>query len=162
MNNKNWDLIHKTPTNKPHDKDMEKFIKRFYHADKTPKTVLDMACGQGHNTDYLSDTYKRWNVYACDFSAKGLLYANQRLLGRGNVLLRQCDVIDTKHKSDYFDLIVLIDLEHDNYIDIVKECHRILKPKGRFFIKSGSCYVHENTVFDKIENKGNIYTGRKI
>jgi ubiquinone/menaquinone biosynthesis C-methylase UbiE len=138
MNNKQWDEYHKTVLNDPDaDKDLIKFLKRFYHADKESKNVLDMGCGQSGNTPYMSYTYKNWICRACDFSWKALCVLNNKMLGRENVLLKQCDAKETGYKNELFDLVIDVVMlaSVDDAESVIKEMHRILKPKGRVFIK---------------------------
>lgn len=149
MTNKEWDKYHKENKIKPVvDIDFEKFLKRFYMSDKEPRTILDLGCGQGGNLAYMSYNYKDWVCYGSDFSQKALCIVNGKMIKRDNVLLKQCNAEGTIYNDNKFDLIVCTFLMSNNdYKKIIKECHRILTPGGRIFIKE--LLVCENNIDNK-------------
>lgn len=137
MNNKDWDKYHKDITmDLEADKDMIKFMKRFYRDEKEFKRILDIGCGQGSNLAYLSYTYDNFYCHGIDFSSVALCRLNHKLKKRNNILIRQSNAEKTEFKDNYFDFVVNILLFASNNPDkIIKEIHRILVPKGRIFIK---------------------------
>lgn len=167
MNNKEWDLKHKEfKVVDSYDKDLDKFLKRFYMSDKEPKAILDLACGQGRNIDYMSKSYDNWSCHGCDFSAKALCITNGKLIGRDNVALRQCNAYNTGYMDMQFDLVVSVFLDVSK--DIIKEIYRILKPKGKIFIKDSGDQIMKwlkDTGFDGLEMSVSddhcIFIGRK-
>jgi len=133
-----WNDYHKRVLNDmEYDDDLNGFLKRFYLSDKEPKTILELGCGQGKDITYISEQHQDWNCYACDYSWRALHRLNYKNLGKKNLLIRQALAEKTEYPDNKFDIVfecVLL-ASNSNYIEIIKEMYRILKPKGRFFIK---------------------------
>ena len=137
MTNKQWDKWHNDiKMDIAVDKDLEKFLKRFYRDDKEKRKVLDVGCGQGNTLAYISYFYKHWKVYGIDWSWKALCIVNCRLKHRQNVVLKQNKADDIKYPTNEFDLCTeTLLFASQKPLKVVREIHRLLKPKGRVFIK---------------------------
>lgn len=153
MTNKNWDKFHSDVfMDIQADKDLIKFLKRFYMNDLKNRNILDVGCGQGKDLAYMSYYYKQWRCYGIDYSAKALCITNHRLNHRNNVILKHCDIIDTGYEDNKFDLITdIVTFATGNIDKAIVELNRILKPKGRIFLKEFS---------DNECNKDNKYLRR--
>ena len=98
-----------------------------------PNNILDLACGDIH-PGYMSlaNTPIIGKIYALDL--------NPALLTNGmdhpKVEKVIADAASTGFGNNFFDAIACVSaLEHiDNYLDVMKEMHRILKPGGMAFV----------------------------
>lgn len=97
------------------------------------KSVLDVGCGSGYYMNYFSKN---------GFDVKGL-EPNPDMVNECKRLFGKCFVVNDiaenvpKHfKKSSFDNMVMIDvLEHiENDVHVLKQCHNILKGKGRLVI----------------------------
>ena len=94
------------------------------------KRILDLGCGQGYNTRYLS---KRNQVIGIDISAEDIAIAERKF---PKVDFRVMDGGALQFETNYFDEIYAQDaLEHlDNIESAIKEVKRVLNPGGRFTV----------------------------
>lgn len=86
-----------------------KLIKKYFSKVDKEVTILDLACGNGDNTEYLVDSGFN-NVYSVDFSNKGAEITRER--GGKNVI--QADICDPlPYENNFFDYILWLDnIEH--------------------------------------------------
>ncbi len=108
---------------------------REHFPDFKPKTILDMGCTVGHSTLPWVDAYPDAEVYAIDVAAPVLRYGHARAEALGKkVHFSQQNAEHTKFEDESFDLIVSQILLHETsgkaIRNIVRECHRLLKPGG--------------------------------
>jgi ubiquinone/menaquinone biosynthesis C-methylase UbiE len=105
------------------------------HPSLKPKKILDMGCSVGHSTIPYAKAFPNAIVHGIDVAAPMLRYAHARAEDIGEkVHFSQQNAEDTNFKSGSFDLIVSHILLHETsekaIHNIVKECHRLLKPGG--------------------------------
>ncbi|MCZ6894384.1 MAG: methyltransferase domain-containing protein, partial [Gammaproteobacteria bacterium] len=106
-----------------------------HHPDFAPQRILDMGCAVGHSTVPYTRAYPEAQVHAIDVAAPMLRYANARASDLGaKIHFSQQNAEKTKFSDGFFDLIVSHILLHETsekaIHNIVKECHRLLKPGG--------------------------------
>ena len=120
-------------------------------------TVLDLCCGEGHNTRILAK--KGAKVTGIDFSPRQIELAKQE--EKKEKLSIKYLVMDaanlTELPDSYFDLVTcfmaLQDIE--NYRKAVSETSRVLKPNGRFI------FSIPHPCFEKITVNGKTVTQQK-
>ena len=105
------------------------------HPSLKPKKILDMGCSVGHSTVPYARAFPNAEVYGIDVAAPMLRYAHARAEELGEkVHFSQQNAEDTNFKTGSFDLIVSHILLHETsekaIRNIIKECHRLLKPGG--------------------------------
>jgi ubiquinone/menaquinone biosynthesis C-methylase UbiE len=105
------------------------------HPSLKPKKILDMGCSVGHSTIPYAKAFPNAIVHGIDVAAPMLRYAHARAEDIGEkVHFSQQNAEETNFKSGSFDLIVSHILLHETsekaIHNIVKECHRLLKPGG--------------------------------
>ena len=103
----------------------------------TGKTVLDLACGEGHLARQFVDmTGRNIRIIAVDASAKMIQIAEEKSAGYANcVTFQQADASDLAEiGGDSFDIAIcnmaLMDIK--NYRQAIQEVSRTLKPGGVF------------------------------
>ncbi len=101
-------------------------IKKYNEVDK-PK-ILDIGCGTGKN---MEEFQKFGSVYGLDNSIQALEFCKQR--GLKNLKLGNAEKMHLK--SDYFDIVTLLDvLEHTEDIKVLNETYKALKKDGLIII----------------------------
>jgi|MEHZ01.6.fsa_nt_MEHZ011604636.1_4 ubiquinone/menaquinone biosynthesis C-methylase UbiE len=105
------------------------------HPTMAPRKILDMGCSVGHSTVPYAQAFPDAEVHGIDVAAPMLRYAHARAEDLGEkVHFSQQNAEQTNFKSGTFDLIVSHILLHETsqkaIHNIVKECHRLLKPGG--------------------------------
>lgn len=119
-------------------RDLDGAVCRDVLKDKDCKYILEIGCGTGKNTAYLSQIGK--HVFALDFSESMLKKAIKKS-GLHNVTFVVADITKQWPCKDRFaDLIACnLVLEHiKNLSFIFSEAYRVLNKKGRFFV----CELH--------------------
>jgi ubiquinone/menaquinone biosynthesis C-methylase UbiE len=102
------------------------------------KTVLDIGCGAAGKTLYYASCGVK-KIYGTDIVSKYkeeslALAIDKNLTDRFEFVL--ADVSNLPFKDETFDTIVMNDvMEHlSKPVEILNECHRVLKPKGRLYV----------------------------
>lgn len=108
---------------------------REHYPDFRPSRILDMGCTVGHSTLPYVDAYPGAEVFAIDVGAPVLRYAHVRAETLGKrVHFSQQNAERTNFQDASFDLIVSHILLHETSSrairNIMRECHRLLKPGG--------------------------------
>ena len=106
--------------------------------DNCKTKVLDLGCGEGNDTLYLTE--RGFKVIACDYSEIALNHVKQEL---ANVETIQLDISESlPFKENTFDLIIadlsLHYFDEKTTIEIMKEIKRILKPNGHLLARVNS------------------------
>jgi ubiquinone/menaquinone biosynthesis C-methylase UbiE len=105
------------------------------YPDWQPAKILDMGCSVGHSTLPYVDAYPESEIYAIDVGAPVVRYAHARAEALGKrVHFSQQNAEHTDFPDASFDLIVSHILLHEAppkaIANILRECHRLLKPGG--------------------------------
>lgn len=103
--------------------------------DLKPKRILDMGCSVGHSTIPYKLIWPDAEVYGIEIGAPMLRYAHARAESLGiPIHYSQQNAEKTDFEDESFDLIVSHILVHETsgtaFKNIMKECHRLLKPGG--------------------------------
>jgi ubiquinone/menaquinone biosynthesis C-methylase UbiE len=119
------------------------------HLSKKSK-ILDIGSGWGSFVYLLNEKgYEASGVEVQDFMVD---YARQRLMDLGNLKTKtetvylKASALDLPFSDSHFDIVTLWDvLEHiEDYEKVLHEAIRVLKPKGKIFIKNvnyASCFM---------------------
>ena len=146
-----WDKTHKTYSvgKITHDN----WLDDYKHVLDNCKTeVLDLGCGVGNDTLYLTE--RGFKVIACDYSDVALKHLKEQLK---SVETKWLDIsTPLPFKDTTFDLVIadlsLHYFDEKTTIEIMKEIKRILKPNGHLLARV-------NSIADKNFGAGN---GQKI
>ena len=93
------------------------------------REVIDVACGCGHGSKMISGIAKK--VYGYDISPEAVKFA-KKYFQEDNIEYNVGDIKKLPHKDESIDTIISVEVfEHVLPIeDVIKEVHRIIKPKG--------------------------------
>ena len=103
--------------------------------DFRPVRILDMGCTIGGTTVAYCEEFPDAEVHAIDIAAPCLRYAHARAESLNSVIhFSQQNAEKTDYPDESFDLVVSHGLAHETsgkaIRNILKECHRLLKPGG--------------------------------
>ena len=106
-----------------------------HHPDFRPARILDMGCAVGHSTVPYAQAFPQAEVHAIDVAAPMLRYAHARAEDLGTPIhFSQQNAERTHFEDGSFDLVVSHILLHETSArairNIVRECHRLLRPGG--------------------------------
>lgn len=106
--------------------------------DNCKTEVLDLGCGVGNDTLYLTE--RGFKVIACDYSEVALNHLKEQIK---DVKTMQIDISDPlPFKNNTFDLIIadlsLHYFDEKTTIEIMKEIKKILKPNGHLLARVNS------------------------
>lgn len=115
-----------------------------YLAIDRPIKILDVGCGLAILANEIATLYPNCEVYGVEYSEEQLKQADQNA---ANLKLQQGDAHELPFDADTFDVVYCrYLLEHvKNPIQVLKEMHRVLKPRGEVFIQENNIEV---TVYD--------------
>ena len=122
------------PQNDDMGRSVGAYVQRHY-PNLEPKVILEMGCTVGHSTLPYCDLYPGAEVHGIDVAAPCLRYAHARAESLGKrVHFSQQNAEHTDFEDGSVDLIVSHILLHETsnaaLRQIIRECHRILKPGG--------------------------------
>ena len=108
---------------------------RHSHPDLAPQRILDMGCSVGHGTLPWAAAYPLAELHAIDVGAPMLRYAQARANALDvTVHFSQQNAEHTDFADASFDLIISQIIIHETsrraLPNILRECHRLLKPGG--------------------------------
>lgn len=115
-------------------RDLDRNVLREALANLQFKSILEIGCGTGKNTVFLSQIGEQ--VHALDFS-EGMIANARKKVTAGNVKFAMADLTEKwPCENKAYDLIVCnLVLEHiEDLSFIFSEAFRVLKAKGRFLI----------------------------
>lgn len=107
------------------------------------KTVLDIACGTGYGTHYLSKKGAKL-IIGCDIKGEYIEYAKYHYKMK-NLSFYRCDALCLPFQDEFFDVVISFEtIEHiKEYRGYLSECKRVLKSKeGLFICSTPNKYVY--------------------
>ncbi len=111
------------------------------------KVILDIACGEGYGSNFLSETAKK--VLGVDISEESIIHASSKYL-KDNLEFRQgsASSVPIKGKS-IFDVIISFEtIEHISEVDqglFLNEVKRLLKPQGIFLVSTPNKFLYSDS-----------------
>ncbi len=110
-------------------------VARKYAPDLAPKAILDMGCGTGEQTLAYKREFPEATVHGIDAARPFIRFAHAYAEDAGvPIHFAEMDAGATHFPDESFDLIVSIIMFHETSAaqarDILKECHRLLRPGG--------------------------------
>lgn len=130
------------------------WVKKTY-PDFSPKRILDIGCGMGHNVLPIARAFPNAEVIAIDTGAPMLRYAHARALDLGvtNVTFMQMDAAKTIFENESFDWIQSTMFFHEtggkSIYKIMNEVYRLLKPGGLTLHIEQPQYTDDMSLFEK-------------
>lgn len=106
-------------------------------ADMEYKRVLEIGCGRGGFSDYLSRRFTHLgSLYACDYSETALRLAMNRSKSDLKIVWQKEDIQKLSFLDKTFDTIISCEtIEHVPYpTKALEELYRVLKPGGKFIL----------------------------
>lgn len=96
-------------------------------------TILDVACGKGATTRYLTKYYRPNNVTGINFSQKQLQRAQKNAPGCKFLLM---DATNLTFKDNTFDAVICVEAAFHFHTrrQFLAEAHRVLRPGGYFVV----------------------------
>jgi SAM-dependent methyltransferase len=101
-----------------------------------PLKILDLGCGDGNSARFFGQYFPHATIEGIDISEKSVQRARKRQIQRSHF-----QVYDGQHvpfSAGHFDLILISCVLHhispSARLSLIKEVHRVLKPKGLLFI----------------------------
>lgn len=106
-----------------------------HHPETQPAQILDVGCAVGHSTLPYKEVWPQAQVHAIDVAAPMLRYGHARAESMGQAIhFSQQNAEATNFEDASFDLIVSHITLHETsdkaLRNLVRECHRLLKPGG--------------------------------
>ncbi len=96
--------------------------------------VLDIACGQGYGTIYLSDRVAE--IHGADIDNNVIVHAKS-LSNRTNTHFHVEDITETSFSDNTFDTVISMEtIEHVDAMACLKELHRIIRPGGLLILST--------------------------
>ncbi|MGB9681565.1 MAG: class I SAM-dependent methyltransferase [bacterium] len=153
----NWDIINDKRWMNPAD---ELYPVAIRWKEDGIKRVLDLGCGIGRNSIFLSQM--GFEVYACDLSESGIDRLNRTIKERGlSIVTTIADMHSLPYESKYFDALlafyVIYHTDKEGIKEVISEIYRVLKDGGEAFLtfnsKKGASFnnpvnqrIDENTI----------------
>jgi len=125
------------------------------HPEFSPKRILDIGCGIGHNTLPLAEMYPDAEVVAIDTGRPMLRYGHARAMALGykNVKFVQAEASQLPFESESFDWIQTTMFLHEtggkSIYNIMNEIQRCLKPGGITMHIEQPQYTDDMTMYEK-------------
>lgn len=122
------------------DIEFEKFEKAL---GKAVKRILDIGCERGTFLKYMRSS--GWHVYGVEIGETASKYAKEV----ENLDVFHGELLNANYESNYFDVVNLSHvIEHvSNPLQILKECHRVLKRGGSIILTTDNFDSFARTIF---------------
>lgn len=103
------------------------------------KAVLELGCGKGFNSYFLSGQYPGVNFIGIDLTPLHIKIAHRKAQGVANLTFQAGDFNQLSFPDRSFDVVFAFEcLCHANQIELpIKEVYRVLRPGGRFIVFDG-------------------------
>lgn len=103
-------------------------------------SILEVGCGPGRVSRYLSQHLKCKNYTAVDIDPKVIAHAESLNDGKSKVIFQVADVCDLPFEDNSYDAVVMMDTLHHvvHWKTALREIHRVLKKKGKLLLREYS------------------------
>ncbi len=134
---KKWDKWNQSGGPKyPHEKIIQFMFRSIPKADRPTTRVLDLGCGSGVHTEFLSA--EDFETYACDISAVGVQNTFNRLKQKNlTATVWQGGLVPLPIQADYFDIVISCSVFEAAGLEVlqdsISEIIRVLKKGGKGF-----------------------------
>jgi SAM-dependent methyltransferase len=138
-----WNHTHQTkPASERPEEDIVAFTEYLQPRLSPGAALLDVGCGRGRNTLYLSQL--GFDVYACDLSSVALETAKARTQQAGiSVNFQVGDLAHLPYASNLFEAIICVHVLPYHFkagiIESVRELWRVLQPNGWLYLDLLAC-----------------------
>lgn len=114
--------------------------------------LLDVACGMGGQDVLIAREFPLKKIIAYDLMAPHLIHARRRIEAAGltsKITTEQGTAINVPHPDNSFSHILCVEgiVHFDTREKFFKECHRLLKPKGRVVFSDYVAKKEVNSAF---------------
>jgi len=125
-------------------------------ANLSGKKVLDIGCGAGQITDYL--TQKGFEVIGLDFSHKLLKIAKRNFPNSKFILADICEYEQNEQVDGIITKDVLFHLSDENLVSVLQKFRRMIKPNGNLcIIMDMPKEAGEQIFVEELDEKHQIY-----
>jgi len=102
--------------------------------------VLEIGCGPGRSSRFLSANLRCRSYMAIDIDPKIIAHAESHNNGNSKVIFQVADVCDLPFEDNSFDAVINIDTLHHviHWKKALKEIHRVLKKRGKLLLREYS------------------------
>jgi len=117
---------------------------------------LDLGCGTGWAVRYAANLANgKGEFYGIDISSKMIMKAQASSAGHKNIHFYKANAENLPFKNNFFDLIISTNAFHHfaNHEKVVREAHRVLKPKGRIYILDVTADNFMMKILDRLSGK---------
>ena len=117
-----------------------KFLKKDQKYKVEDKTILDLGCGTGRNSNYLAE--KGNNVIGIEISKTAIEIARQRMKEMGVNVDYRIDDIGVPYNIEDSSIDIILDVTSSNSLNefgrniYLNEVNRVLKNNGYFFVRA--------------------------
>ena len=103
--------------------------------------ALEIGCGIGKTTHFLSDKYNKLKITAIDYDKKQIDIAKKNKKSN-KIEFKHGDATSLTSKNNSFDYVIETNVLHHikNYEDAIKEARRVLRKNGHFYLMDISQY----------------------
>ena len=123
---------------------------------KKNATILDLCTGTGDIIDYILKQYNPKRIVGVDFSSKMLTLARKRFKNIANVKLINANATCLPFCYNTFDYLTISfgfrNIKHKTRA--LKEMKRVLKPNGKFLLKSKDGFYSPSELIEFFKTKG--------
>jgi ubiquinone/menaquinone biosynthesis C-methylase UbiE len=133
---------HKLVEDLPFRHQLSLYLHLLEGVETSGKSILDVGCGRGGPTDWISKNLDFSSVDGCDLSPINI--ANCERDNAENVTYKVSDAEDLQYESGTFDIVINVESSHcyQNFPKFVSEVQRVLKPNGLLLLADLRCVSH--------------------
>ena len=125
---------------------------------KGNEKILDCGCGIGGTMKQIALLHPNTKIYGINISDKQIEMAKEVLSNFDNCSLSVQDFMNTDYDDNSFDIVYFCEsICHNNFVKVIEESYRILKPNGTLYIKDLVIKCSKGKLNDNDLNKLNDF-----